>query len=225
MHKTILGALLLCFGTVSGAAADPITVTAGSVFAYWDGSLTSVTLTGNGLSISSDAFAGSAGGFSSGTTADLNGGFTLYDEPPRSYSVTVNGTPYTAFLAGSGGFTTQPFTAPSTAPPPLPDGSLPSVNFSTPFTFTGSVRGYPTGDMTGATLFNVELVGSGTARADFLATGNTFFNRTGVGYTFSPAAPAPTPEPASILLLGSGALLLTIYSRKRRPLWDSMGTP
>ena len=66
-------------------------------------------------------------------------------------------------------------------------------------------------------VFSTALTGSGTATAEFgLVPGNspTLFKTESVTYAFEP--PVATPEPASILLLGTGCLGLARLRRWRR---------
>lgn len=88
------------------------------------------------------------------------------------------------------------------APPP----STLSTVVVTPFTFAGTLTGVHHGDT-----LTLDLIGHGTARALYL--GNEGWIRT--EYSFS-AAPASTPEPASWLLLATGAAGL-IANRRRYP--------
>jgi hypothetical protein len=83
-----------------------------------------------------------------------------------------------------------------------------------PFTFTGHVvvSGFG-GQGPSAQLFAVDLTGSGTATVEFFIDAyNTLVLRR-VDYVF---APQPTPEPATLVLFGSGSAALWAGARRRR---------
>jgi PEP-CTERM motif-containing protein len=81
---------------------------------------------------------------------------------------------------------------------------------------TGRVRGFSNIQLAGAPLFDVTLFGTGTARGSETTAGPGDYNLASivVRYEFDPSASA-TPEPASMLLLGTGVVGLLARSRRR----------
>lgn len=105
------------------------------------------------------------------------------------------------------------FTGPSfAAPNPGSVGEDALFSALTPFTFTGQIAGYDIFRHDPLQLFSAELRGRGSARVELLREGDTnrlLYYRT----TFEFAE--PVPEPATWLLVGSGALALRITARRR----------
>jgi hypothetical protein len=75
--------------------------------------------------------------------------------------------------------------------------------FSAPFTMTGSLDAFTRLSDPNPPFFSTGLTGSGTATITFRADPGGLFDAANITYDFSPAL-SPTPEPGSLLLLGSG---------------------
>jgi hypothetical protein len=203
----------------SVAAADPITVTGGSLTTSGVFGPVDFTLTGQGFS----AHGGGEPGFAgpslctpcvTGNLVDFNGTFagefTLGSGP-----ATVNGVSYpNVFYTGS-----LEFEAPGVT---FPGGSS-TVTLTSPFMLAtppgsaSSLQGFLDASLQGPPVFNVALTGAGVATAIYTEGPAGLFNFSHVTYAFSPAA---VPEPSSVLLLATGLLSAGLRSRwvRRRKL-------
>jgi len=98
------------------------------------------------------------------------------------------------------------------APPAITPPEQTLVTVTSPFTFSGTLRAR-VGD---EQIFQQTVVGSGTATARMflLEPGAGFFDENNfIGYAFAAPA-AATPEPATLLLMGSG--LAALFTRRPR---------
>ena len=122
----------------------------------------------------------------------------------------VNGVTYThVFPAGGVTLTAAPFVA----PPVRGD----SFRFTSTFQAQGVLAGFADANLS-QPLFEVPFTGGGSV----VVSGRAFTgdpNYVGQAISFIFAAPAATPEPASLILVGSGALLVwrRVSARRRRP--------
>ena len=171
---------------------------------YWDGTGSFATLQGSGLNVVTDTYGGGLLGFNAGT-AQLDGGivFGTLGAAPHTWNVTVDGTDYVAYLDGFLSFDTEPFVAP-------PATGVAVATFSTPFTLNGRLRGSSGPQGSGSVLFDVQLAGSGTASTVARPVSpDIYLVNGGVTYELG----AATPEPATLLLMGSG--LAGVLLRRR----------
>jgi hypothetical protein len=114
------------------------------------------------------------------------------------------------------------FDAPSVVLPPASEGEagrLP-VFRGAPFVFNGHVTGFGHDDVEGRVpLFDLTLVGQGTLTLSFDEFFNGRYLTVEERFTFN-AASAPVPEPATLLLFGTGAAVVgrRVWRRPRPPL-------
>lgn len=195
-----LPALLLCafLFHASEARADTIVITSG--FAR--------SIDPIGVAAGNFSFAGQNLSVSGNTDRHRFG----YDGLLRGDSITrgvatVNGATYSAYYFG----TELSF---QRAPIVLPPPGLQTITITTPFTMTGTLL-IREGSMT-APIFSLSLSGQGIASITFqllFLEGGFAYVPTDVRYDFQPAA---VPEPATLMLLGTGLAGVAAGIRKRR---------
>jgi hypothetical protein len=190
------------------ARADTVVITSGSIAFNYQDVNNAFSLQGDGFSLQGKAYFFYLGytfnDTNFGGTAKL-GRFLDNDDLAVSTPFTVGGVTYTSWQKMYDGVFLN-ITAPEFAFPT--DPSVMEMTFSSPFTMQGGIMLYPSGSQT-------TLTGQGIATAMFARDRNysqLWYLRT-LNYEFQAT---PTPEPATLLLLGTGIAGVAARVRRRK---------
>ena len=223
MKRCIVGMAVACALLLSGTAAhaDPLLVTGGS---FADGVSTGFwTLIGDGFSLSAGTEGGVGGLFSSCEPCG-------WEPAPVAlrFSVLATGGPFLGGRSGTFNGVSYPFTvfdgSLQFTAPTLSAAVLSPTNllFTLPFTMTGHLTAFANGSdefLNESPLFSADFMGRGTVTARFNQDPTepgqpNLFDVASVVYRFE-SSESPVPEPATLLMLGAGLVILSNRLRRR----------
>jgi hypothetical protein len=208
MRRQALGVTCALLMSCSAAYAESIVVTGGSLSQTSVGGNTPFVLEGGGLRVAGTGYENPVGPgncnpcFAGTTFVSFNS--TLTSFVPQGPDVFLDGT--------------MIFSGP--AFPASLAVSNPTPTLIAPFTFWAMLRGFPNSSLTGTPIFDEAFVGHGTATANYnltISPGATLVTFRDVVYQFEPgAAPSPTPEPGTVVLVLTGMAAVVARSRRRK---------
>lgn len=197
----------LLLASASSASADPLVIT--------DGTANISNPAGFGVgsfNLIAPNFLAFAAGIpnSANGLAQIRGGIRSFPNVPFTGDVCVGGTCVNGYFSSATvlNFMLAPFSGPGA------DYTNNTFFVSIPFTMTGNLELTEPrrGPLPVPVLFSTEIVGSGYAGITFTGSFNTY-TITNVVYAFG--ATQPLPEPATLLLLGSGLAGVAAARRRR----------
>ena len=217
MSKIIVGLcslLLMVVFTPTPTRADPIVVTSGTITVSGLAGGPHFNLSGNNFTATS--LGGDTGNFQlqhcapcvAGQTFGVGGSF-IGAQLGGGGTATINGMSFSGVgYSGNISLGGNSFVVPSV---------MTNVTITVPFTFSATLNGCNGSCLVNPVIFTVDLVGSGTATAVLNFSGLDSMGRPIFFFSTATFQFEEVPEPASILLFGSGVAFLTAKLRRGFP--------
>ncbi len=193
--------------------ADPIVVTSGTITVSGLAGGPHFNLSGNNFTATS--LGGDTGNFQlqsacapcvAGQMLGVGGSF-IGAQVGGGGTATINGMSFSGLgWSGNIGLGGNSFVVPNV---------MTNVTITVPFTFTATLNGCQGSCLVNPVIFTVSLVGSGTATALLNFSGTDSMGRPIFVFSTATFQFEEVPEPASLLLFGSGVALLTAKLRRR----------
>lgn len=163
-----IATLLVVVGIASSAAADSVAITDGTATFYWDGGLTSFTISSADSRFFGEYF-GSPTGFTAGPV-DFSVTIPVTNAGHHPLPQTYRGRQFPeTWIVGSLTITAKPIVA-----PPPNGGGPTNQTLTIGFTMTGTLTAYANPQHTGAPLFSTDLTGGGSILVTYRVVGNHF---------------------------------------------------
>ena len=166
----VVATLVVIVGIAPSAFADSVAITAGSASFYWDGGLTSFTISSADSQFFGEYYGSPPSGSTAGAPIDFSTIIPVTNAGHHPLMETYRGQQFSeAWIVGSMTITAKPIVAPAANG----NGST-FQTLTTSFTMTGTVTAYATPQHTGTPLFSTELTGQGRILVTYRTVGNRF---------------------------------------------------
>jgi hypothetical protein len=166
----VVATLVMVVAIAPRAAADSVPITAGSASLYWDGGLTSFTISSIDSEFFGEYYGSLPTGFTAGASVDFSTVIPVTNDGHHPLPETYRGQHFSeAWIVGSLTITAKPIVA----PPSNVNGST-FQTLTTSFTMTGTVTAYASPQHTGPALFSTDVTGQGRILVTYRTVGSRF---------------------------------------------------